>query len=121
MDKLGSLIEAGRRGFKNYSSYEEHQAFADAAMQREVVSGFAETGDVAGPTAKYGDLVLSKIACIVSDKDGKQKVRLIHDLRGSAVNAKIHLQERLVLPRLSDVIIATLDLMEGGYIRHRAS
>ena len=77
MDKLGCLCEAGSHGSKNYSSYEEHQALADAAMQREVEAGFAETGDVAGLTAKYGESVLSKIACIVSDKDGKQKVRLI--------------------------------------------
>ena len=73
MDKPGSLYEAGSYGFKNYSSYGEHQALADAAMQREVEAGFAETGDVAGLTAKYGELVLSKIACIVPDKDGKQK------------------------------------------------
>eukprot|EP00919_Chromeraceae_sp_WS-2016_P019672 GHVR01046837.1.p1 GENE.GHVR01046837.1~~GHVR01046837.1.p1 ORF type:complete len:183 (+),score=15.44 GHVR01046837.1:78-626(+) len=84
-------------------------------MRREVEAGFAETGDVAGLTAKYGELVLSKTACIVSDKDGKQKVRLIHVLRRSAVNGRIHLQERLVLPRLPDVISATLDLMETGY------
>ena len=115
LDKLGSLYEASSHGFKNYSSYEEHQALADAAMQREVEAGFAETGDVAGFTAKYGELVLSRIACIDSDKDGKQKVHLIHDLGRSAVNARIHLQERLVLPRLSDTISATLDLTETGY------
>ena len=40
-------------------------------MQWEVEAGFAEMGDVAGFTAKYGELVLSKIACVVSDKDGK--------------------------------------------------
>ena len=84
-------------------------------MQREVEAGFAETGDIAGLTAKYGELVLSKIACIVSDKDGKQKVRLFRDLRRSAVNARIPLQERLVLSRLSDIISASLDLMENGY------
>ena len=39
----------------------------------------------------------------------------IYRLISSAVNARIHLQERLVLPRLSDVISATLDLMETGY------
>ena len=96
LDKLGSLYEASSHGFKNYSSYDEHQVLADAAMRRGVGAGFAETGDVAGLTAKYGELVLPKIACIVSDKDGKQKVGLIHDLRRSAVNARIHLQERLV-------------------------
>ena len=101
-----------------YPSYDEHQVLADAAMRREVEAGFAETGDVAGLTAKYGELVLSKIACIVSDKDGKQKVRLIRDLRRSAVNAGIHLQERLVLPRLSDVISAR---PYGNRLRHGAS
>ena len=115
MDKPGSIYEASSHGFKNYCSYDEHQVLADAAMRREVEAGFAETGDVAGLTAKYGELVLAKIACIVSDKDGKQKVRLIHDLRRSAANARNHLQERLVLPRLSDVISATLDLMETGF------
>ena len=119
LDKLGSLYEASSHGFKNYSSYDEHQVLADAAMRREVEAGFAETGDVAGLTAKYGELVLSKIACIVSDKDGKQKVRLTHDLRRSAVNARVFLQERLVLPRVSDIISATLDY--GNRLRHWAS
>ena len=58
MDKLGSLYEAGSHGFKKFSSYDEHQALAGAAMRREVEAGFAETGDVAGLTAKYGELVL---------------------------------------------------------------
>ena len=75
LDKLGSSYEAGSHGFKKYSSYEEHQALADAAMQRGVEAGFAETGGIAGLTAKYGELVLSKIACVVSDRDGKRKVR----------------------------------------------
>ena len=73
LDKLGSIYEASSHGFKNHSSYDGHQLLADAAMRREVEAGFAEPGDVAGLTAKYGELVLSKIACIVSDKDGKQK------------------------------------------------
>ena len=84
-------------------------------MQQEVEAGFAETGCVAGPAAKYGELVLSNVACFVPNKDGKQKVRLIHYLRRSALNAKIHLQERFVLPRVSDITWATLDLMESGY------
>ena len=116
LDKPGSLYEASSHGFKNYSSHDEHQVLADAATRREVEAGFAGTGDVAGFTAKYGELVLPKIACTVADKDGKQKVRLIRDLRRSAVNARIRLQELLVSPRLSDVISATLDLMETGYV-----
>ena len=116
LDRVGTLsVSPYPDGFKNYTSYSEHQVLADAAMLREVQRGFAETGDISELTARYGPLVLSKIACIVSSKDGKQKVRLIHDLRRSAVNARILLRERLVLPRICDVVVATLDLMENGF------
>ena len=102
-------------GFRNYTSYTTNQSLADGAMRREVAAGYAETGDIETLQRKYGQLVLSKIACIVNSKDGVQKVRLIHDLRRSAVNAKILLRERLVLPRLCDVVQSTLDLMEAGF------
>ena len=119
LDRARTLIDSpyphGHGVFRNYSSYADNQALADEAMAREVAAGFAETGDLAALTEKYGQLVLSKIACIVSLKDGKQKVRLIHDLRRSAVNAKILLRERLVLPRICDVVTSTLDLMESGF------
>ena len=114
-DEVKPKFLHGDHGFNNYASYSANQTLADGAMRREVAAGYAEVGDVETLTRKYGQLVLSKIACIVSDKDGKQKVRLIHDLRRSAVNAKIILRERLVLPRLCDVVQATLDLMEAGY------
>ena len=39
------------------------------------------------------------------------KVRLIHDLRRSGVNAKVLLSERLVLPRVGDIMIDILELL----------
>ena len=57
---------------------------------------------------------------LVSVKGAKRKVRLIHDLRRSGVNARIFLEERLVLPRLSGAVEDALDLMEdmrpGEYV-----
>ena len=114
-DEVKPKFLTGSHGFNNYASYTTNQSLADGAMRREVAAGYAETGDIETLQRKYGQLVLSKIACIVSSKDGAQKVRLIHDLRRSAVNAKIILRERLVLPRLCDVVQATLDLMEAGF------
>ena len=111
--KVNPLL--GTDGFENYTSYTANRAEADQAMQRELDRGYAEAGTVEELTRKYGHLVLSRIACIISEKEGKQKVRLIHDLRRSAVNARILLSERLVLPRISDVVTATLDLMEQGF------
>ena len=106
LDKSVALIDAPtpQAQFKNYTSYSDNQALADGAMAREVAAGFAETGDAAELTAKYGLLVLSKIACVVSEKDGKQKVRLIHDLTqcgqrayplARAAGASSHLRCRL--------------------------
>ena len=114
-DEVKPNFLSGGNGFMNYSSYATNQSLADGAMRREVAAGYAEVGDIETLQRKYGKLVLSKIACVVSSKDGHQKVRLIHDLRRSAVNAKIILRERLVLPRLCDVVQATLDLMEAGF------
>ena len=39
------------------------------------------------------------------------KVRLVHDLRRSGVNAKVRLCDRLVLPRVGDVLEDLLDLL----------
>ena len=45
-------------------------------------------------------------------KQGKTKTRLIHDLRRSGTNSQVRMQERLVLPRMSDCLEDTLDLMD---------
>ena len=55
---------------------------------------------------------MSKMACLVSEKDGRIKIRLIHDLRRSLVNSQVSEEERLVLPRLSDLIRDVLDLLD---------
>ena len=51
--------------------------------------------------------------------DGSTKIRLIHDLRRSGINARITLHERIVLPRLTDVARDALDLMRQEHARHR--
>jgi hypothetical protein len=55
------------------------------------------------------------VAVLVKEaKDGTLKVRLIHDLRRSGVNARIKVRERLVLPRIADLVEAILDALERG-------
>jgi len=58
-----------------------------------------------------GPLELSCVGVIVKPKAGGIKVRLIHDLSRSGVKHRIRLPERVVLPRLSDVIAATTALL----------
>ena len=53
----------------------------------------------------------SKIGVVVKVKAGAVKVRLVHDLRRSGVNAKVQMKERIVLPRLTDVAADTLQFL----------
>ena len=59
---------------------------------------------------KHGKVYRSRIGVIAKVKNGKRKIRLVHDLRRSGVNALIKVQERVVLPRVSDVAVDALDL-----------
>ena len=49
---------------------------------------------------QVGPLQLAKIAVIAKG----EKVRLIHDTRRNGANSKVQLEERLVLPRLKDIV-----------------
>ena len=96
----------------NYSSYTENQKEIEEELRKEYAKGFMNWY----PTAKHAEkhhkgIVVSKMGAVVTVKDGHKKVRVIHDLRRSLVNAKIRIAERLVLPRMSDVIDDCVDLM----------
>ena len=56
-------------------------------------------------------MVPSRVGVLVKQKGDKCKVRLTHDLSRSGVNHRIRLPERVVLPRLSDVIKSTAALL----------
>ena len=101
--------------WENYTSYEENKEAADELLQAELDKGFLEWApNISSLEHKYGKLVPSAIGVIVKQKPGaKKKVRLVHDLRRSLVNAQIWCPERLVLPRLRDVVSDVLDLLES--------
>ena len=56
---------------------------------------------------QVGSLQLVKIAVFVKG----EKVRLIHDMRRNGTNAKVQLEERLVLPRHKDIVEGVMKLM----------
>eukprot|EP00971_Amphidinium_carterae_P349156 6490871-Amphidinium_carterae.1 len=97
--------------FANYVSYYENQELADMEFQREVEAGYAKVyPSRAAAERVVGALVPSRVAAVVKRKSGRVKTRLVHDLRRSGVNATLKVPERVVLPRLGDVLEATLDL-----------
>ena len=60
---------------------------------------------------EVGTLHLAKIGFIVKGA----KMRLIHDLRRNGTNARVTFQERLVLPRLKDLVAGIMDLFQANY------
>eukprot|EP00972_Heterocapsa_arctica_P112127 16430066-Heterocapsa_arctica.AAC.1 len=100
--------------FDNYTSYDDNVAAADAELDREIKAGYVIWAKTKHELELLvGALVPSRVGAIVKAKaDGITKVRLIHDLRQSGVNAFIRLQERLVLPRLSDAVEMLQDMLQ---------
>ena len=76
----------------NYARYNELKDVADELLQKEVRNGYVQWC--------AGTLHLAKIAVVVKGT----KVRLIHDLRKNGTNARVTFRERLVLPRVKDLI-----------------
>ena len=61
---------------------------------------------------RWGQVVVSRLACIVKLRDdGTKRVRIIIDMLRSGLNYFIKLEERLVLPRLRDVVANLLYLL----------
>ena len=92
-------------GFSNYPSFVEHQAGAERVFLSELEKGYLEWApSKEGFEASLGKLILSKVAVIRTVKAGREKFRLIHDLRRSGVNERARIPERCVLPRLRDAV-----------------
>ena len=66
----------------------------------------------------HGKVIVSKVAAIVKMRpDGTPKLRIIIDMLRSMVNSYVRLEERIVLPRLADMIsdlIALAGALESG-------
>ena len=87
----------------NYSSVEENIDDVQTELKKEREKGFLRFSTSREALEKeVGKLILSRVAAVVTTKNGKRKVRLIHDLRRSQVNPMCWVPERTVLPRIED-------------------
>ena len=111
-ERLNSLSEI-RGADSNYISYKDNQEAADELFWEEVQQGFADwSHNRETLEARVGPLVPSAIGVVVKNKAGVRKLRLVHDLRRSLVNQHILTSERIVLPRMSDLVEDVSILLE---------
>ena len=114
-DESVSPEEIWRLSGGSYSSYAEFKSEADEALRRERDAAWLEwSPTLRGLGAKHGKATRSRIGVVAKLKNGKHKVRLVHDLRRSSVNAQIRVGEKVVLPRLLNVVNDSLTLL-GQY------
>ena len=101
-------MEPGR----NYISVEQNQDLVRAETDRLIGAGFIQAFSTWEELAKHHpNVIVSKIAAIIKQReDGTSKTRLIIDMLRSRVNSFVKLSERIVLPRLMDVVTDIIDL-----------
>ncbi|CAK0822776.1 unnamed protein product, partial [Prorocentrum cordatum] len=102
----GDLTETPDAELRNYTSV-DGDPHADPEVERLKASGFVKTFHSREAVEKYlgGPPQVSKLGMITKvTKAGKTKRRLILDCRESGVNARVKQRQRIVLPRLTDVI-----------------
>ena len=99
-----------------YKSVEDVAELSGAEVDRLVEKGYAVKYESWQEVLDaFGGVLVSKLACIVKQReDGTLKVRNVLDLRRSGYNEVVRLQERVVLPRLQDLIDDVRDLKRAS-------
>ena len=90
----------------NYTSIQENEGIVRTEIRRLAAKGYITIyPDWSAVLKRFGNVVVSKMAAVVTPrKDGPDKLRLIIDMRRSRVNEHVRLHERIVLPRIQDLI-----------------
>ena len=105
-------------GWTNYSSAEDQldvvQGILEQQEQRDHCQSFTSYEQLCSHLG-VDKVVLTKVGLISKEKsDGSFKHRLIWDLLRSEVNDTVHLDERIVLPRLQDAVDDARELLRQG-------
>ena len=90
----------------NYKSFEEAGQDAEAELRRLRQAKYTTTvGSWKDVVKRFGQCIVSRLACIVElMRDGTKKIRMLIDFRRSGVNQFVKANERIVLPRVIDVL-----------------
>ena len=107
-------------GWRNYSSADEEAATLEDLVEDYVTRGFCtRAGSYKEATQLLQEPVLNKLGVIVKTKKDAQgrstrKARVIWDLSESEVNRACDQGERVILPRLLDVVSSLLAIYRRG-------
>eukprot|EP00435_Cladocopium_sp_Y103_P027145 s3386_g6.t1 len=111
---IGTLLEDWDGSASNYKSFYDAGDKAQSELDRLVQDERADCVDTWEQVVEMVgiDAKLTQLACIVKMKGGKEKVRLVVDMRRSGINGRMCLLERVVLPRIPDVAKSCEELLK---------
>eukprot|EP00435_Cladocopium_sp_Y103_P055471 s826_g18.t1 len=103
-------------GAENYKSFTDEPIHAQAEVQRYLEKGFCIEMSEDELKQQFPNGTLSRLALIVKTKeDGSVKRRVIIDLLRSGGNSRCRISERIILPRIQDVIQSLKYLCEARF------
>ena len=114
--EAAKLLAREFEGWQNHPSANEFESDLNQLVRDALDKGFCSLSDsVEEATCKVGiEPTFNKLGVIVKERAGKRKARIIWDLRESGVNKLCSQGERILLPRLSDVVGDALDVFRRG-------
>ena len=97
------------------NSFYDASPHADAEVERSLQKGFTQElkswEDLVAELRP--DMVVDKLGCVLKGKiSGNIKARLVTDLRRPGGNGRLKIRERVVLPRVLDLVYSILRLVE---------
>ena len=107
-----SALYAWKGGHVNYVSVRDHKEKVEAELTRLCGKGYIlKYTSWEELNQQFQGVIVSKLAAITTEKpDGSVKLRLIVDMRRSGLNEHVVLNERILLPRLRDVVKDVMSL-----------
>ncbi len=99
------------QGLLNYKSVQEQPVEAKIEIERNIRKGFVKRLSWSDVERDYGKGTCSRMALLLKEKpDGSTKRRIILDMKRSGGNSRAVVKERIILPRLNDVVTMVKDL-----------
>lgn len=102
--------------WSNWPSADEEEAEVHKLVRDAESKGFCKVFEARSDVRELlgSEPILNKLGVVVKHKEGVKKARIIWDLKESLVNKACDPAERVILPRLLDVVTSCIKMMQDG-------
>ena len=115
-DEAANALARSVEAWSNHPSADENTTDLVSLITDAKEKGFVSIYDSVDQARKELETepVLNKLGVVAKEKPGQRKARIIWDMRESGINKLCDQGERIILPRLSDVVANALEVFRRG-------